>query len=78
MQRKYSEVVNYVPSFQELQARRNSRMENNNQKLSPVEVNRPSFSPSVYPTTQYHQFLAPNNMPQDINLTRNSSFQGTT
>ena len=77
MQRKYSEVVKYVPSFQPIDTRKNNRFDNSNQKVSPVDINRPSYSPAaVYNNSSNNQILTPANYTNDIGLTRNASFQG--
>lgn len=77
MQRKYSEVVKYAPSFQSIDTRKNNRVDNNNQKVSPVDLNRPSYSPAaVYNHSGNNQLLPQANLTNDAGLTRNSSFQG--
>lgn len=75
MQRKYSEVVNYMPNFATNEFRRSNREVNNNQKHSPVEVYRPSHSPSIYPTPQYTPNLTPNQVIVDMGTHRNSSYE---
>lgn len=77
MQRKYSEVVKYAPSFQSIDTRKNNRVDNNNQKVSPVDLNRPSYSPAaVYNNSSNNQIITPANYTNDVALTRNASFQG--
>ena len=73
MQRKYSEVVNYIPNFQNMELRNNNRDPTNNQKLSPVEPYRPSRSPTIYTSTQFQPFLTPNPVPPN-SIANNPSF----
>lgn len=75
MQRKYSEVVNFVPNYPTFQNRHNSREPSSNQKLSPVEQVRPNYSPTVYNNTQYQTFLSPNQIQGEAAQGRNASFQ---
>jgi hypothetical protein len=63
MQRKYSEVVNYIPSFPNMELRNNNRELPTNPKLSPPEPYRPNHSPTVYANTQFQPFLTPNQIP---------------
>lgn len=53
MHRKYSEVVNFVPNFPATQYRPSSREPVNNNKLSPAENGRPSYSPNIVPQSQF-------------------------
>lgn len=74
MQRKYSEVVNFVPNFPNSQYRQRSREPANNQKLSPVELVRPNNSPNLYPQTQFQLLAKQHHVPRDQLHIPSSSF----
>lgn len=75
MQRKYSEVVNFVPNFPNNEYRQRSREPPNNQKLSPVMGVRPNNNPNPYIHSQFQPLIKQDHLPRETLRIPSSSFQ---
>jgi len=75
MQRKYSEVVNFVPNFPNTEYRQRSREPPNNQKLSPIMGINSNNNPNICMHPQFQPLIKQDHFPRETLRIPSSSFQ---